>query len=138
MRFGDLLGQAYAPLAASGALPAGAVEERIEDRLYVSFVQDGVTLTIDDGDGLIQSVQFYGEPPADRARFAGTLPAGLRFDMSRGAARALLGEPVRSGEARELPILGKMPAWDKWAAPMSVHAEYTFDEASIRLVTMEV
>jgi hypothetical protein len=138
MRFGDLLGQAYAPLTANGALPAGAVEEQIEDRLYVNFAREGVILTIDDDDGLIHSVQFYGDPPAGMARFAGALPAGLNFDMSRSVARSLLGAPARSGEVKDLPILGRMPAWDKWATPVPVHAEYAFGEASIRLVTVEI
>lgn len=136
MRFDDLPGQTYATLVAGGGLPPGAVEKRIEDRRYVTFARHGVSLTVDD-DGLIHSVQFYGEPVAGMALFDGTLPAGLRFDMDRTAARVLLGPPDQSGEAKELPILGRMPAWDKWMAPVSVHAEYAFDEASIRLVTME-
>lgn len=137
MRFEDLPGQTYATLAAGGRLPVEAIEKRIGDRRYVTFAREGVTLTVDD-DGVVHSVQFYGEPAADAARFDGTLPAGLRFDMDRDAARVLLGPPDQSGEAKELPILGRMPAWDKWAARVSVHAEYAFDQASIRLVTMEI
>ncbi len=57
--------------------------------------------------------------------------------MSRGEVRNLLGDPERSGEAARLPVLGDMPAWDRFVVhDFFLHAQYRGDGPGLSLVTM--
>lgn len=136
MNFESMLGRDYATLDREGGLPDPRTVERIGDQSYVTMPRHGITIILHK-DGTVRAVQFNGEAREGMTKFDGRLPAGLRFDMARDEARAHLGRPIRSGDESIVPILGEMPAWDRWQVdPLSVHAEYAFDRASIRLVTL--
>ena len=134
--FATAIGDRFDTFLREVGLARPAVIEQIVDRTYASFPKHGISMVLNDA-GLVVAVQFYGERKDSIDRFQGSLPAGLKLEMSRDEARTALGEPADQGDEAQVSFLGNMPAWDKWSiGGTSIHAEYSFDRRSIRLLTI--
>jgi hypothetical protein len=134
--FASALGRQYADLLAYGTLPTKGHAESIGGRQYITFGSEGVSFVLDEL-GMVCAVQFYGRESREVARFKDPLPQGISFDMTKVEARAALGSPSASKDAANLTFIGNVPSWDKWVKPgLVLHAEYDFDEGSIRLVSL--
>lgn len=136
-RITDLLGQRYADLRASSALGQGMPEaESIGDQSYVSLPAQGVSLVLLDNDR-VGVIQMHGAGHEGFAQFAGDVPGGIAFAMSRSQIRQLLGTPDRHGEKQKVPVLGDKPAWDNYLIDgMRVHVEYTLTGQSVQLISL--
>ncbi len=90
------------------------------------------------GEHLFMCVQLFDGVKDDYARFEGTLPHALSFDLSQEKARILLGIPKAFGEAEEMDDLGiEFNDWDLWEMKDHVlHLEYSPDKNSVRLITI--
>jgi hypothetical protein len=133
-----LIGRRIDDVAWSVVTSAGvpAVEE-IDGRIYVQLPSAGLSAVADEH-AVIFAVQLHAEDREGYVEFRGDLPRGLRFDMSRDAARAHLGPPTSSGEGADIHPFGRTTAWDRWDFPdaPAVHCEYGHDDASIRMVSL--
>ena len=69
--------------------------EIIEDRIYSSFVEEGVGLVADLG-GAVVGIQLYRDGFQDFGQFAGETPHGISFEDGPDSLRAKLGEPEAS------------------------------------------
>ena len=98
----------------------------------------GVELATDT-EGKLHTIFLFGTKQGRGKPFVGELPDGLQFDMSREAARKLLGAPTRSSEKGGIGIMAVEQASDKWIAAngQSIHLEYATDDNSISRVTLE-
>jgi hypothetical protein len=126
------------PLAAADTsdLADEVVLETIDGRLYGEAVRSGLSFIVG-GDGRVRTVHLHAEGHEGYVGFAGELPEGIRFDMSRAEVRSILGSPGASGEPRAVDFYGEAPAWDRFVLETAqVHVEYGPDQNSIQLVTL--
>ncbi len=97
-------------------------------RASLSFTEHGVTLNLNP-QGVVTAVYFV---PASRT---GTLPEGLRFDMSRARVVERLGAPSLS-KAETGGAFG-LPGWDRYdRQDHSLHVQYAPGEGSVGLITL--
>ncbi len=122
-----------------GSLPdlVGTVAlEAIDGRTYGEAPGSGLSFVVGT-DGRIRTLHLYSDGHENFARFIGTIPFGIRFDMSRANVRAILGSPSASGEPRQIEHYGEGAAWDRFAFDaVQMHVEYRGDQRSIQLVTL--
>jgi hypothetical protein len=135
-----LAGRRYAELLTDPLLTAVGelTVETIEGRRYATRPERGFSLVLDDDDR-ISTVQLYRHGHQGFSRYAGATPGGLSFEMDRNAVRGRLGQPLESGEARTLPLLGTMPAWDAFRVEAHrLHVEYEPDGRGVRLISVSL
>ena len=85
----------------------------------------------------VSTVHLHCTPDSEHSAYTGLLPRGLGAEMSRHEVRNLLGDPERSGETVRLPVLGDMPAWDRFVVGgWFLHVQYRGDGSGLSLVTM--
>jgi hypothetical protein len=114
----------------------GAPVSVIEDRSYVELLSDGVSCVSTDN-RTVTAVQVHNAGHEGYSGYAGALPAKLQLWMGRPQVRALLGEPLKSGETSQVFVLGKMPPWDSFVvARLKVHVQYNFECNAIRMITL--
>jgi hypothetical protein len=136
IEFSEARGNRLDTFLKRAGLARPAVIEKIGGCDYATFPKQGVSFVLND-EGLVVAVQFYGEPTDEAAEYKGSLPRGFKLNMSRAETRARFGEATTSGEEQQIPVLGRKPAWDKWTLDgTTIHAEYRFDQSSIRLLTI--
>ncbi|MBY4770297.1 hypothetical protein [Burkholderia ambifaria] len=110
--------------------------EVVIDQSYVSCEALGVSLVLPDNE-TVAAVQLHADRHEGFVGFAGCLPSGLAFDMNRSETRSILGVPEKSGEERELPLLGKKSAWDSFTVgELRLHVEYLPGGNGIQLLTL--
>ena len=111
--------------------------EKIEDRIYMALRISGVCFDAEASDCKIAAIFLYADGYEDYKGFAGTLPEGIAFSMSRRLLQKQLGVPSASGCGNMILFYGKAPAWDRFDRnEYSLHIQYDDDEASINLVTI--
>jgi hypothetical protein len=138
MNIQDLLGRHYNALRDVTGLQNLEIPplEAIEDQSYISVFAFGISLVLSDH-RTISAIHLHGDTSEGFDVYPFALPLGLRFGMSRDEVRVLLGEPEQKGEETVVPILGKKPAWDRFAArDIRVHVEYSGSPPAARLVTL--
>jgi len=140
LRVQDLVGIHYRRLAEFTPLRGVRIPppERDDDidRSYIELAREGIAFVLEDHI-TIDTVQLFGLRKDGYSIYRHPLPAGLNFNMSQTEVRQMLGMPVKQGEPFTDPILGRMPAWDAFAADgVRVHAEYTLDRCCIKLVSV--
>jgi hypothetical protein len=110
--------------------------ERIEHQSYISMPERGISLFLPDNE-TVATVQLYSAGSDGFDEYAGKLPEGLRFAMSRSQVRETLGQPDEHGEESEIIFLGKSPPWDVFYRDgLKIHVEYTFGVDAIRLLSV--
>lgn len=111
--------------------------EMIGNEGYIEFQSLGVAMVVSE-ENVISAVHLYSEGHEGYSRFAGAVPAGASFSMSRDEARGLLGKPVESGDGGIVMLLGYRPAWDAFHVDgQRLHFEYSEDKTSVRLITIQ-
>lgn len=117
---------------------AGACDfDDIDGRTYGELRALGISLLFEAD--RVSTVQLYGAGNAVYAKFAGALPARLRFDMSRGDVRRTLGRPVGSAEPRHVHHFGRAQACDRFDhRGLSIHVQYGHGEKAIQLVSLSI
>ena len=145
MRAERFLGARVGDVRSDPAL-AGALREpeEIEGHVHLGAPGLGMGLVARVGGELaavdqlrVSTVHLYCIPDGEHSAYTGPLPRGLTAEMSRREVRNLLGDPERSGEAVRLPVLGDMPAWDRFAVDgWFLHAQYRGAGPGLSLVTM--
>lgn len=135
-----LAGRPYADLLTEPLRTAVGelIVETIAGRRYASRPKRGFSLVLDDEDR-ISTIQLYRHGHQGFGRYAGATPGGLSFEMDRNAVRRRLGQPLDSGAAKTLPLLGAMPAWDVFRVGVHrLHVEYEPDGRGIRLISVSL
>lgn len=90
-----------------------------------------------DEHGTVTSVQLHCFAHEGYSRYTGPVPGNLQFSMKKTEVRALLGEPHQSGEATEIPVLGRKPPWDTFlVGNIRVHVEYVDGCKAIQMVSL--
>lgn len=133
----SVLGTHYTyDLFAAIGLTGEVRESRYEDRTYFALPQAGISLICDGGD-LVTAIQLFGEHDDDYAKYTGSIPNGLAFEMTRPRVRDVLGVPLRQSESAVLPILGRIGPWDLFVLPRyCLHVQYSARATEIELVTL--
>lgn len=135
---GALLGMRYDDLPSSPIFSGAAVPPRevVVDQSYVSCPALGLSLVLPDNE-TVAAIQLHADKHEGFAGFADPLPQGLGFHMSRSEVRATLGVPEKSGEEKEVLLLGKKPAWDSFiVGEVRLHVEYLPGSNGIQLITV--
>ena len=110
--------------------------ERIGDQSVVEFPSRGFSLILPDHEH-IGAVHLHAQGHEDYTRFAGEMPGGIQFSDTRAIVRQRMGTPARSGEAKTVPVLGKVPPYDIYiVGKTTVRVQYDFDEARVLLITL--
>lgn len=111
--------------------------EMIGDEGYVEFQSLGFAMVVSE-ERVISAIHLYSEGHEGYLQFAGTVPAGASFSMSRGEVRSLLGKPVESGDGGAVMLPGLRPAWDAFHVDgQRLHFEYSENKESVRLITIQ-
>jgi hypothetical protein len=134
----ELLGRRYADLQFAPVLRGVLVpdREKIVDQSYVSFPDLGISLVLPD-DEVVSAVHLYSDQHDGFSGYAGELPNGLSFGMTKDEVRATFGDPDQSGPARDIHPFGMSPAWDSFVSDgRRIHVEYQLEGSGIRLVTI--
>lgn len=87
---------------------------RTEHPLRVAMFEELGLILSAGTDGLIGSVELKGPASEPFAVYAGPLPAGLDFRMSRDEVRARLGEPAEHVEEARKVLMQQILPWDRW------------------------
>jgi hypothetical protein len=135
-----LLGSTYEEISTSDILLGISIPdpEVIDLDSYVEIPAEGVSFVLPRGER-VTAVQLYSAGRDGYSEFAGAIPKGLSFSMSREAVRAQIGKPQISGEATTIAILGKKPAWDKFdVGEFSIHVEYSPELDKVGLITLSL
>jgi hypothetical protein len=116
--------------------PDGEGEGR---RHYLSDPEAGYELT--QVGGRIVTAFIYVRPGVGVGHgftpFGGPLPGGLPSESTRAEVRRVLGKPSRSGEAMNIPGLGRKGAWDRYDRPaVCFHIQFTEDGERVQMVTL--
>ena len=134
----DVLGKHYMELK-SFALFEGSVPapEEIENQNYIDFPEVGVSVVLPDK-VTVGAIHLHSPGHENFRGYTGSLPHGLKFNMSRSAVRALLGNPEASREEQSVPVLGWKSAWDNFVVEgFRIHVAYLRGGAEgIELVTL--
>ncbi|RZF29099.1 hypothetical protein EVC45_14915 [Paraburkholderia sp. UYCP14C] len=133
-----LLGMRYDDLPSSPIFAEVTVPPRevVIDQSYVSCPELGLSLVLPDNE-MVGAVHLHADKHEGFAGFASPLPRGLGFHMSRSEVRATLGVPEKSGEEKEVLLLGKKPAWDSFiVGEVRLHVEYLLGINGIQLITL--
>jgi hypothetical protein len=133
----SLLGIRYADLSTVSVFAGTPVPTRevVVDQSYVSFPKLGISLVLSNNE-TVSAVQLHTDRHEGFIGFAHALPKGIEFRMNRSAVRAILGTPEKSGEEKEVLLLGKKPAWDSFKVDgIRLHVEYSQGGGGIQLLT---
>ena len=118
-------------------LPAvwGLPRVEIDEDDYCELHDHGFELKFT-SDGRLEAFFLFAEGVIEGqrvTRFAGDLPSGLRFDMTREDVRRHLGPPDRHSDKR-----GKWSRpYDAWGASVELHVTYSDTLERILLVTIQ-
>ena len=128
------------PPGAVGASPDlvdDAVElETIGGTGYGDAPRSGLSFVVGE-DGRVEAVHLYADGHQGYDGYVGVIPSGIRFDMSRGQVRTVLGSPGVSLERRRFEGQGDYPAYDLFdLGGAYMHLEYAPDLGSIQLITL--
>lgn len=137
--FQDILGERYDAAVTRTMLSELPAEEpeQIGDRYYLSFNKKGLSLVLL-LDMTVEAVQFHAEGHEEFSAYRGPLPFGIHFSTDRAEARARLGTPNRSAEARLVPVLGLQQPWDIFDFTAFVlHLLYASQVDGIQMVTLQ-
>jgi len=118
-----------------GLLDDAVTYERVDATLYGEAVRSALSFIVDD-DGRIGTVHLYAHGHQGFDGYAGALPSGIRFDMSRSQVRAVLGSPEKSSERTS--TTGRVhQSWDRFDLEGAfLHLEYERDLRSIRSIRL--
>ncbi|WP_438017217.1 DUF6392 family protein [Sorangium sp. So ce315] len=133
-----LLGLTYSEMSASDIVSGFSIPqpESIDLDSYVEMPNEGVSFILPRGTK-ISGIHLYSAGRDGYNEFAGCIPKGLQFSMSQEEVRRLMGQPLQSGDAVVDPIMGDMPAWDKFdLGDYFVHVEYALAVDRIGLITL--
>lgn len=114
--------------------PAVEVEQE-DDAFFLSFPGQGVEMLFNQV-GVLESVFLFAEGEDGARQFAGDLPEGLRFPMSREGVRKNLGAPQETGGG-EVSLQHEILPWDKFHRDgWSLHVRYSKSLQSIQRVAL--
>lgn len=103
---------------------------------FLGTENDGVVFSFINGDKLTQ-IDFYSKGYKGFKQFEKELPKGLHFKMSQKDVQTILGKPEHSQEAREIPVIGLIPAADSFNfGTYRILIRYAKTLDSILLVTL--
>jgi hypothetical protein len=134
----ELLGKRYTELKSVELFGTRVpLSEEIEGQSYVDFREAGVSVVLPDNE-TIGAVHLHSAGHEGFRGYAGPLPRGLKFAMSRKAVRALFGEPEASHDEQTVPVLGWKSAWDSFVVDsVRIHIAYSRGGSErIELVTL--
>lgn len=110
--------------------------EVIEGAVYLDAPSVGFS-AVGGADRRITTVQLHAGVRHGYDPYGGALPHGLRFTLARAEVHELLGPPSRSGGGRDVPVLGRANAWDRWQVEgYALHCEYDATATSVVLVSL--
>lgn len=134
----SLLGMTLAAMAqVTGLSKADLLQvERIGDQSVLECPARGFSLILPDHEH-IGAVHLHSQGYEGYTRFGGELPVGMQFSDTRAIVRQRLGAPALSGEAKSVPVIGKVPPYDIYlVGEIKVRVQYDFDESRVLLVTL--
>jgi hypothetical protein len=114
----------------------GEFEESRDDQdVFFTWRKAGIQI-LTDADGHVAAILLFGPGSLEASAYAGPLPGGLRFGMSRDEVRGLLGKPDESRDPK-VHLGQALPPWDKYRFGRRwVHARYAADASRIDRVTL--
>ena len=85
----------------------------------------------------VEQIFLYADQVEKFKQYAGDLPGGLSFDMSRAEVRKVLGEPSSSEEAGGVGIMANEFSFDHYQSDTHyIRLHFTDKDAQIRLITI--
>ncbi len=129
------IGQPALMLPVYGELFDGAKPVIAGESPYLSNKAAGIEFALYP-DHRVRAVFLYAADVEDNAQYAGALPADLSFASSRVDVRAVLGDPVFSGEAGGVGLMAIDHSFDRYEdGTHYLRFEYAPGDTSIRMVT---
>lgn len=104
---------------------------------YLKSIANGIDASLASSHMIIVAIFLYSLGYKGYEQYTDEIPGGLTFFMGINDVRNTLGEPTRSGEAKFIPGLGDMPAWDRYDfSNVYLHCRYSNDASRILMITI--
>jgi len=132
----ELIGTSKQELLQIYGLGSDAIPAQIDGRSYLELPEVGISFVLS-ADNKATTIHLYARGRDSYSQYAGPMPFGLRFDMSRDTVRTALGKPHKSMDEIIDPLLGKVNARDIYVLEKnSVSVEYTPNMNEISLISI--